>query len=248
MMTVLDAVNEFKGVWGNCDLAQIYGGWYTNQIKSLSHGGRQICTREEFNECVKECSNNFGRLPSVTTIDWSKIPSINNYAVVSNKVKDEISFYSVAPSYEYIVKFNQPHTMICFGVAKYNTEYYHVAERPNPTKPIYTKEMSYNGELPLVGMECLFANRCDAHPKHEKCTIEYIGDLYCVVVLEDNRQGCSRIANYSFKAIDTRSDKQKASEDILKLVSGLPTWRNKSEAVVEAIKDGKIHGVTWSGK
>ena len=76
MMTVLDAVNEFKGVWGNCDLAQIYGGWYTNQIKSLSHGGRQICTREEFNECVKECSNNFGRC--VVTWDehkeyWRKI-------------------------------------------------------------------------------------------------------------------------------------------------------------------------------
>jgi hypothetical protein len=69
------------------------------------------------------------------------------------------------------------------------------------SKDIYTQAQADAGELPSAGMECLYSNRCDAHPKHERCTIEYIGDLYCVIVLPDNRQGCSRIANYSFKPI-----------------------------------------------
>jgi hypothetical protein len=66
---------------------------------------------------------------------------------------------------------------------------------------VYTQEMADNGVLPSVGMECLFANRCNPHPNHEKCTIVYIGDLHCVVILDDNMQRYIRIANYSFKPL-----------------------------------------------
>ena len=81
-------------------------------------------------------------------------------------------------------------------------------------KPVYTQVMLNNGMYPVVGMKCLFANRCDAHPIYKECTIEYIGDLYCVVILEDNRQGCSRISNYAFKPINKRSDKERAVDEL----------------------------------
>ena len=80
----MDAINELKGDVRNREANP--SGWYLNQINAVSFNGCQICTREEFNQCVKECSDNFGQTKS----------------------------------------------------------------------PIYTQAMSDAGELPSVGMECLF--------------------------------------------------------------------------------------------
>ena len=126
-------------------------------------------------------------------------------------------------------------------------------------KPVYTQAMLNGSVYPVAGMKCLFANRCDAHPKYEECTIEYIGDLYCVVILEDNRQGCSRIANYAFKPIDNLTPKEKAIDDIDKAITSAyqsltDIYKSTNEFQIESItlfeliKNNKIHGVTWTGK
>lgn len=92
MKTVIDAVNEFKGVakhhdqhnpnWFNFVGYQLKGGFYLLEKKSKF----VVCTREEFNQCVVEMSK----------AEWIK-----------------------------------------------------------PKEPIYTQEMSDDGVLPGVGMECL---------------------------------------------------------------------------------------------
>ena len=115
-------------------------------------------------------------------------------------------------------------------------------------KPIYTKAMSNHNILPRVGMECMVFNGELSNPEYEKCTIDFIG---CHIIIYSSKSCTERTCHIElvkFKQIDNRTPEEKASEDILKLVSGLPTWRNKSEAVVEAIKGNKIHGVTWSVK
>jgi hypothetical protein len=90
----------------------------------------------------------------------------------------------------------------CNGIYEYiSTVEEFINFKGDDVETVYTQEMADKDVLPSVGMECLFANRCNPHPNHEKCTIVYIGDLHCVVILDDNMQRYIRIANYSFKPL-----------------------------------------------
>jgi hypothetical protein len=51
-----------------------------------------------------------------------------------------------------------------------------------------------------------------------------------------------------YKIVDTRTDTQKAYEEVFNLTLDVPTWRNKSEVIIDAIKAGKIHNVTFTGE
>ncbi len=62
MKTVIDAVNEFKGIRPLDMLGR--NGWFFD-VRSLQQvgfefNGKTVCTFEEFNQCVEDCSNNFG--------------------------------------------------------------------------------------------------------------------------------------------------------------------------------------------
>lgn len=79
--TIMDAVNEFKGVLDeNIIFESITNEHYWPKGKMVSDDTNHdttkfspVCTRAEFYAVVKECSNNFG-LTSVTAVDWSKAP------------------------------------------------------------------------------------------------------------------------------------------------------------------------------
>ena len=140
------------------------------------------------------------------------------------------------------------------SVTKYKfSEYLHEPKSllEKETKPdykplVYTQEMVDNGELPIVGME--FMGKGYAHNEYTKMwfKLEALG-IYSGSVIAESCSEANEVQLYSeIKPIDNRTDEEKANDDILKLVSGLPTWRYKSKAVVEAIKAGNIHGLKWS--
>tara|TARA_R110000868_G_scaffold162439_1_gene393667 strand:+ start:16956 stop:17603 length:648 start_codon:yes stop_codon:yes gene_type:complete len=118
--------------------------------------------------------------------------------------------------------------------------------KPDYKPLVYTQEMVDNGELPIVGME--FMGKGYAHNEYTKMwfKLEALG-IYSGSVIAESCSEANEVQLYSeIKPIDNRTDEEKANDDILKLVSGLPTWRYKSKAVVEAIKAGNIHGLKWS--
>ena len=76
MKTVIDAVNKLKGIWNPCDsmmvcnqkTASISNWLYSEPISLLATPEWSVlCTREEFNQCVEDCSNNFGKSKPVYT-------------------------------------------------------------------------------------------------------------------------------------------------------------------------------------
>ncbi len=59
MKTVIDAVNRFKGDFPSPKNTSC--GWYINQIGDLGFYNCHVSSHEEFNQCVEDCSNNFGK-------------------------------------------------------------------------------------------------------------------------------------------------------------------------------------------
>ena len=178
--TVLDAVNEFKGEfpYKGEDASIIYSvyslsgfsDYYGTGNSTPNSNWYKVCSYEEFNECVKECSDNFGK----------------------------------------------------------------------PTKSIYTKAMSDNGEPPLVGMECMI----NGHKRVILLTADNDGDY----VTMNNGGIYDSDGIHNIKPIDNRTDKEKAIDDLFKLDESICNNTKWHENFLDEIIAGNIHGVTWSGK
>jgi len=79
------------------------------------------------------------------------------------------------------------------------------------SKPVYTKEMADNGVIPSVGMECLIMYSSSNY----KGTITYMGKGVGAYHSKDNDKEYTFAFNsVKFKPIDTRTDKEKAIDDI----------------------------------
>ena len=77
-------------------------------------------------------------------------------------------------------------------------------------KPVFTQEMSDNGELPSVGMECLIMFPSSNY----KGTITYMGKGVGVYHSKDNDKEYTFAFNtVTFEPLDTRTDKEKAIDE-----------------------------------
>ena len=217
----MNAVNEFKGCLH--DKNYVYAASASNKmhpdgsqstyLKVQGGSWSFICTREEFNTLVKECMTNFG---SSVTYDeylkelWANAPD-GCVGAVTNRKNTYLYEYGI------FVRENKSSTSpysYCgqTGVSPC-MDYFTFTPKPQPKesnmKPVFTQEMSDNGELPQVGMVVMVKNKCDAHPKLKRAAIKYMGDLV-VYNYMDCPERCDKNINLVFRPIDTRTDKQKA--------------------------------------
>ena len=105
-----------------------------------------------------------------------------------------------------------------------------------PAKPIYTQSMADEGVLPSAGMSFI-----DTENWHDErfCLLVH-GDN---AVYMDNGKYKSAIAS-ECQPIDTRTDTEKAVDDMAVFVGNCESDFN----IINAIKNGKIHGVTFTGE
>ncbi|PHR55937.1 MAG: hypothetical protein COA43_14555 [Robiginitomaculum sp.] len=258
MKSTIDAVIEFKAEWPCDDSTYMHFDsrkphWHhcqASDMRAFYGAYRLICTIDQFSACIDELSTNFGtnctyaeykkQWENAVGIDWSEAPEGATHYDTSPDVHPWIKQGDKGNKFYY---FNE-WAAYNYNIADFDT----IIAKPQPAKPIYTQSMVDEGVLPVAGMECLFTNRCDANTIYEKCTIEYIGDLYCVVILEDNRQGCSRIANYDFKPLTPpKTDTEKAIDDLRDMDESISNNNDWHKNFIDAIKNNEIHGVTFTG-
>ena len=196
MKTIIDAVNYFKGEY-TYDSNFLYfdenGFFGSHKDYSVDENNYYICSREEFNQCVKEMMTNFNTSPTY-------------------------SEYS--------------------GMLKVATE---LAEKHKQS--VFTKEMQDAGKLPEVGMKVkhLAVDKfvmltADANSKY---VLKSVNDMYSLALLHD------------IEAIDNRTDKEKAMDDMWDSYRTCDKSALRPQIVVkliEAIKSGKVHGVKWVGE
>ncbi|MGB0938904.1 MAG: hypothetical protein ACPGTQ_15725 [Colwellia sp.] len=127
----------------------------------------------------------------------------------------------------------------------FNKKGSHKALAIKEEKPVYTKEMYENGDLPSVGMECIACYEINGK-QEERVTIAHInekGHFACIDSYGDYMiQYVKEDSDEHFKPIDTRTDEEKAIDDLAKCVGDCMS----DYGIFQAIKEGKIHGVTWS--
>jgi len=101
--------------------------------------------------------------------------------------------------------------------------------------------MADNGELPSVGMECVFKHT--SWSDYVKAIVLAVTDEYLILKeVDSSHEQHYHLKDISLKPIDTRTDEEKAIEDLECLFyKASPT-----EEILNAIKAGKIHNVTWS--
>lgn len=100
--TTIDAVNKFKGVWPYSDSSQgmyfpmtlivnkFFGAWEDYECNGYV---KKVCTKKEFNQCVEDCSNNFGKKtkPVFTQamVDNDELPSVGSKFLVGCEMKSD---------------------------------------------------------------------------------------------------------------------------------------------------------------
>lgn len=243
---------------------------YTSRNHKGGHPSRfkYVCTREEFNDLVSQLETNFGESESysnykvnyeminddmkpVIDIDWSKAPEGATHYNPSDYA-ELCKFYKIINGeYKYYYR-----DAWCKSTCEIGTLKDKLIERPQPqpsspldfgavpdVKPIFTQSMSDNGEFPQVGMEV---------------EVDGTGVVYVIVLPKDsegdfiltpkNGDKYWQRSNVQFiKPIDTRTDKEKAVDDIRKIT--MPDKLTEVEwDIVAAIRSGQITGVKWVGE
>lgn len=120
-----------------------------------------------------------------------------------------------------------------------------------PAEPlIYTQAMVDAGEQVKVGMECMIVISTSAY----KGTITYMGkNLGCYHSKDNDMEYSFGLSTVKFKPLDTRSDKQKAFDDIQSFMedhSSAPHVIDGdfTKEIFNAVKRGDWHSITFSGK
>ena len=240
-------------------------------VHKLHSNYKAICTVEEFNELVAEMSNNFGKGKTEIKRYWDGKEELEVGLCVDAYI-DSTKTQTFNGEIVYIGQsFGKNHYVIQFtnwlgvfdlsGIVEppvelIDGEAYQfecdgatfkgiTTDRLMPVeRAVYTQEMADNGVLPSVGMDCLIYNAELMKPEYEKATIDFIGYHVIVYSSESCTERTCNLELVEFKPIDTRTDKEKAIEDLSKLVGDCES----DYGILKAIIAGKVHGVTWSIK
>ena len=106
---------------------------------------------------------------------------------------------------------------------------------------IYTKEMHEAGELPKVGMM--------VSTEAGEYVVLLINDKE--IVFEDEQGFYISINKHKVKPTDTRTDTEKAIDDLTNGISASysnsKSFKEDAREMLDLIKAGKIHGVTFTG-
>lgn len=111
-------------------------------------------------------------------------------------------------------------------------------------KPVFTQEMADNGELPPVGSKYLDEDGQICVMTGVTLTLKVLGEM-----IEHPRinglPALSCCEPGDIKPIDNRTDEEKAIDNLGDIADGQIPFRGY---IIDAIKEGKIHGVKWEGK
>ena len=114
-----------------------------------------------------------------------------------------------------------------------------------PAENIYTQSMHDAGELPKVGMEFMYRDYESQEYVSAKLLITHKKSL---VMQVDGWDSAIVISIYSdIKPLDTRTDEQKAVNDIKQVIRSA-NFNSITEEILDEIKAGKIHNVKWVTK
>ena len=134
-------------------------------------------------------------------------------------------------SYQYIIKDDKEP---CISWQINNRDITSTGElipRPiKPSTPIYTKEFNVRGGL---NIESVF----------QPCEILFEGNKYIIVRNSGGKEFARKRSRIIIRDIDTRTDVEKAKDDLSKLVGSYAT----DFGIIDAIINNKIHGVTFTG-
>ena len=270
---ITDAVNEFKGEW-ECGTALIYKSKVTKDLvfsnfiplkKQASRG--YVCSRESFKSLAFDMTVNYGESSLKHLEIWQEglkrqAETDKQHADKLNEMDKELDVMDI--DYKYNGKTN---TFFTNGrIYKVSIEgFEHITKddtndaqhelsddylSKNFSK-VFTQAMADNGELPLVGMECMVVDSSLMNHEYEKCVILFVGIYKVVYTSESCVERFSNLDEVIFKPIDTRTDKEKAIDDMVEHLTneGVVTQSNfMLELFVEKFIGCKIHGVKWVGE
>ena len=128
-----------------------------------------------------------------------------------------------------------------------------------PAQPVFTQAMADAGELPVVGMNCQGYVLAETKKQGRSCD-KWVEGVFiqksqapnggiCFLFKCDNGHYYTLNSVSHFKPIDTRTDKEKALDELYKFFQ-----ENNSRhdgfiiGLFEELLDGKITGVKWVGK
>lgn len=120
---------------------------------------------------------------TVGKIDWSKAPGwakeVGTDSGVMNYWMDDVS-------YQLFLHDKGSRVFFSNYDSKNKSSFLIVASRPE-AKPVYTQAMCDAGELPSVGMECLFRHQSWGAAQHEQAEILAITKEYLLVQIKGQR-------------------------------------------------------------
>lgn len=151
-------------------------------------------TSEEFWKGAPEGATHYMPTSEMFCEAWIKGVSDNSYAYII--IGDDNQDWDVAT-------FSRPKVAMSFLVKR---------PRPKPL-PVFTKAMSDAGELPQVGMECMYK---DSHTgKYILVEVMYISEWAIVIRQVGEGYGkdveiAKHISDVKLEPVDTRTDKEKA--------------------------------------
>ena len=238
--TVMDAVNHYKAEHPEkydigfifCD-SQIFKAEFNTLVdECVANFGRCSISFSE------HCSNESARLQEDNKIDWSQAPEgCVGYSV------------STASNHYWMFSCHQVPAPD-FGFTEFK---FHPKPQPKESnmKPVFTQEMSDNGELPPIGSKAQFVGNDDYLVEF---SIVDGDEIECICHTKDfegesigvyrHKDGYSvSILTQLIKPIDTRTEKEKAI-DYMKYAYAKG---NSMEDVFTEITKGYVNGVTWSG-
>jgi hypothetical protein len=209
MKTIIDAVNELQGDLSNVN----YKGDETYHCNvNYNEDSGWWCSRGVYGDFV-------------CTIDDFRFKAL------------DMAHHSPQNSFDYMMANKEPLTKeldVDIDWSKYEIDYL----MKNKSEPIYTQEMCDNGELPSVGMECLYY---DDNKKQIKCKVMYLSEW--VLVLSQTEKGyaqgveiAKRVGDATVKPLTPpKTDKEKAINDTYRsdlsvkenLAIAYDQWSNK---------------------
>ena len=261
----MDAVNELKGECKHKDTdtrtdaiyfrrSDMFGNYYYYGNDFPFHN-EFVCTRKEFNDLVSQLETNFG----VCELTYAKYKRAVTKSTKELQVMDEESNQCKISNLG-----NLLHNMSCsmddedeqneFG--GYASFCWYLADElrksecaVDTTKLVFTQAMADNGELPVVGMECMIKLTYQDDNSFNKGYINGYSQDKKWLVFTDYLGNLEQLhidkGVYSFKPINTRTDKEKLFDQI----NSIPRiYIDDANELVDKIILGRIHGVKWVGE